>query len=404
MAQDGVLILADDLTGAADTAVALSGAHAPARVVLGLCPIPPAGGEPAVLSLDLHTRGMAQTDARQCMAEAGREAWASGRRLFKKIDSTWRGHVGAELAALATALEPDTLFVLAAAHPELGRTVNGGRLSVHGQAADRAPLQQELQAQGLACHQVPSATQTDPVAWEDAWRQASQLPGRTVVLCDAVSTEDLRRTVRATQALGRRFAWVGSGGLAQAIAAVARPAAGCESGPIRSRPADVPPPGDRWFVVGSHAPIARAQVDALAAAGAVSVVDLSMDALRLTQSEGPATAHARALIRQARLAGHDIVLRPAPAMAVTPTDAAAVSQGLACWAASILTGAKALIVCGGDTARTLLDRVGVRELLVRPSAEVGTSVAAATGLPGLPILLKAGAFGDASLLSRLGKA
>lgn len=398
---NGVVILADDLTGAADTAVALSGADGVARVALGLCEIPSADEAPGILSLDLHTRGMAETDARQRVAQAGREAHASGRHIFKKMDSTWRGHVGAELAALAAATAPDTLLIVAPAHPALGRTVADGRLRVHGSTADRAPLQQELESQGLACFSIGGASRTGADHWAHSWRLATERPGRAALVCDALNLDDLRHVVRSARALRRHFVWVGSGGLAQAIAAeaCATEAPSAPGGPIP----DLPARGGRLFVVGSHAPIAREQVDALTTMDAVTVVDLSLDDLQDADQARSVAQHSRARIQRSLEAGDDIVLRPSPALSVTAANAAVVSRGMASWAAPIVPRATAVVVCGGDTARTLLDRLGIRQLLVRPSAEVGTSLASAASFPGLPIALKAGAFGDAGLLTRLGR-
>lgn len=402
-AADPVVILADDLTGAADTAVALGGPGGMAKVALGLSAVPLSDEAPGILSLDLHTRGMTEFDARQCMVQAGREAQASGRRIFKKMDSTWRGHVGAEVAALAAVTDPETLFVVAAAHPDLGRTVVDGRLRVHGVVADRSPLQQELEALGLVCFPMPSVASTDADEWARAWQLATQWKGRAAILCDAGSTADLRHIVKSVDTLRRRFVWVGSGGLAQAIAAVAGTHHGAAMFPSPMHPIpDLPAQGGRLFVVGSHAPIAREQVEALAAMDAVTVVDLTWAELQETGHGDPAARRSQECIRRARLVGDDVVLRPSPAISVTPANALVVSRGMATWAAPFATEATALIVCGGDTARTLLDRLGVRQLHVRPSAEMGTSLALAANFPGLPIALKAGAFGDAGLLTRLG--
>lgn len=404
-----MVILADDLTGAADSAVALAGPGGQALVDLcGDAAFLSVYTAAPIVSLDLHTRGLPAALATRRVMEAGRAAQASGRRLFKKIDSTWRGHIGAELAALAEALDPGTLFIVAAAHPDLGRTVVDGQLRVHGTAVDRPPLRLELEAHGFVCRQVGgSASVAEGVA---AWRLADTAnPAPTALVCDAVSRPDLQHIVDATWPLGRQVVLVGSGGLAQAIAAVVDAASSNSDAAdigLGTVPAvsvsDLPAPGRRLFVVGSHASIARAQVDALASVGGVTVIDMTLEELQGGQ-DAPASSATAARFARAWSTGDDLVLRPSPDLPIDAAMAPAIAEALARLAASAISSATALIVCGGDTARALFDLLGVQQLRVRPSSEVGTTLAASASLPGLPIALKAGAFGDAGLLIRLGQ-
>jgi len=89
------LIIADDLTGAADCAVAFAKRGLDAAVLWG-------HGEDSgasVLSVDADSRHLpaAEAAARQLTAQAAH--WRPGVRLYKKIDSTLRGQPAAELAA-----------------------------------------------------------------------------------------------------------------------------------------------------------------------------------------------------------------------------------------------------------------------------------------------------------------
>jgi uncharacterized protein YgbK (DUF1537 family) len=104
-----MLALADDLSGAAETAVALMAGGATATIALhaGVC-----AHRTDVLVVDL--------DSRHCAPEE-----AGAPFVFKKIDSLLRGNVAAEVAALGT-------VVVAPALPVLGRTVAGGVLHVDG--------------------------------------------------------------------------------------------------------------------------------------------------------------------------------------------------------------------------------------------------------------------------------
>ncbi|MEM3786155.1 MAG: four-carbon acid sugar kinase family protein, partial [Nitrososphaeria archaeon] len=57
-------------------------------------------------------------------------------RVYKKVDSTLRGHIGVEIAAAMRGLSR-SLAILAPAFPQNGRVVRGGRLYVNGLPVDQ---------------------------------------------------------------------------------------------------------------------------------------------------------------------------------------------------------------------------------------------------------------------------
>ncbi|HYD82654.1 MAG TPA: four-carbon acid sugar kinase family protein, partial [Opitutus sp.] len=86
----------------------------------------------AVVAVTTETRNAAPVLAAAAVENALTIARACGRELwFKKIDSTLRGPVAAELSALAAAM-PRTRILFAPANPAAGRTVQQGILRVHG--------------------------------------------------------------------------------------------------------------------------------------------------------------------------------------------------------------------------------------------------------------------------------
>ena len=122
------LIIADDLTGAADCAIAFAKRglesvvawekHTDARGV-------------QVLSVDAATRRLPPAQAAKLQVEVLAAHYRPGLRLYKKIDSTVRGQPAAELAGLlayapAQSEGRSRLAILAPAFPGTGRiTVNG---------------------------------------------------------------------------------------------------------------------------------------------------------------------------------------------------------------------------------------------------------------------------------------
>ena len=116
------VLLADDLTGALDTA---------ARFVprFGALPVTWKGGW-ASGARDLATR-----EGSEAAAVAAHEGCAAALRgaslAFKKLDSLLRGHPAAELAASFRAGGFDHM-VIAPAFPFQGRVTRGGRPSIYG--------------------------------------------------------------------------------------------------------------------------------------------------------------------------------------------------------------------------------------------------------------------------------
>jgi uncharacterized protein YgbK (DUF1537 family) len=90
-----------------------------------------------VLVIDTETRHVAAGDAAGRIVRLAREARARGVPfIYKKTDSTLRGNIGAELAALREA-DPESALIYAPAYPAVGRTVRGGRLYVYGVPVDQ---------------------------------------------------------------------------------------------------------------------------------------------------------------------------------------------------------------------------------------------------------------------------
>ena len=111
-----VLILADDLSGAADCGIACVNAGISTLVSLGL---PSNGVAVDVLSVDADTRGLNAGDAAERMQDLVQtHADDPSILLFKKIDSTLRGHLGPELVAVLKArraVVPGTVAIFAPA-------------------------------------------------------------------------------------------------------------------------------------------------------------------------------------------------------------------------------------------------------------------------------------------------
>src|SRR5438477_12601345 len=121
-------ILADDLTGATDTG--LQFAKSGHRTCVSLAwPVTAARD---VLVVDLNSRSRSASEARERAASASRSIRSGGTcRFYKKMDSTGRGNVGAEIEGMLDDC-PGVGAVICPAFPPLGRTVRDGLIYVGG--------------------------------------------------------------------------------------------------------------------------------------------------------------------------------------------------------------------------------------------------------------------------------
>src|SRR5947207_7783754 len=115
-AQLPLTIIADDLTGACDTG-ALFAARGPVPVTVWPDPAPRA----PVGVVDTESRALAPADAARRVSAVARNVART--RLFKKIDSTLRGPIGAELDALLRASTSSTGALVCPALPSEHRVV-----------------------------------------------------------------------------------------------------------------------------------------------------------------------------------------------------------------------------------------------------------------------------------------
>ena len=260
------LLIADDLTGACDAAV-----HFARRGYRTHVRLDSHGEEASVLAISAESRHLSVAELRPVMDELARQLpVARARILFKKIDSTLRGNVGAEIAAALTAFGCEAA-VITPAYPAMGRTVEEGYLRVR--AAEAIDLAARLRSQGLeACaHVQPSAV------------CAAIQAGARFISVDVACDRDLDTIAAAGLESGRRILWSGSAGMASALARTLPCWAG--RGPrSRAVPAAPRPASSVLFCIGSSHPVTVEQQRHLLALGRSEHVVLNLS-LRPTSLE-----------------------------------------------------------------------------------------------------------------------
>jgi len=387
-------VIADDLSGAAECAAALAQASASPAPLVVTGPLP-AGGSWVV---DSDSRVREPAVAVERVAAIVRDACtrrADGELLFKKIDSTLRGHVAAELQAVLEVPDAVQAAIVCPALPTQGRTLKDGVLHVHGQPRrDAAGLPVNLMK--LLAPIDEAALLLRPAPAQTAAGLARELlsvleRGTRVVAVDASDVEDLRRLALAIVIVSRsvRLLAVGAAGLCKALATELLQAGGPEH-PMLAPSRDHPP---IVAVIGSFSPVTTQQVDELAAQPDLHVARLDAAAWL----EAPAAVAQTVATAQACAERGDPVVLAVSGHAPAASSRALV-QRMAEAALPLLQHASTLVLTGGDTARAVLDRLGVERLQVLGELEPGICLSRDGARF---VVTKAGGFGDSQSLVRV---
>jgi uncharacterized protein YgbK (DUF1537 family) len=399
------LIVADDLTGAADSAIAFAKRRLSTRVVWGDARSEPHAGIFA-LSFDVASRALDAASAARRHVDVLHRCAVGRPRVYKKIDSTLRGHPAAEIAAMLDVLgarESVDRAVLAPAFPAGGRTTRDGRVFVRGVPLEltefwpegrdpgRAALIPLLEDAGLHAHLVPlDMVRGPPTRLAAALGPRDASHGPAIAVCDAETAADLDRIAAATPR-GTTFC-IGSGGFVNSLASLESRDAAARVAAPRCGPAS----SGALIVVGSQAHASRsalAEVSRLSNTRCISV--------------DPRADHATLLDRElvndlARTlaGGEDVIVdlvSPEDPASLQPAAVSALARDLAPLAAN----ASALGATGGDTAAALCARWGITGITLVDEIEPGMSLGVTLGAVCVPLVTKSGGFGDQGSLKRL---
>ena len=401
-----MVAIADDLTGAADCAAACAARGVSAAVVLH------SPGDVDITSPEtrdsLYRRGYAVPSSEQA-AETTAELIRRCRKrapnagIFKKVDSTLRGNLAAELVAVLRSFGGDASrierrsILLSPALPAQGRTTMGGHLMVHGlplhetdlwkdeASPPRSDIADHLADANLSCRVVElTAVRSGLNRLRAVMKKFAA--ETDVVVCDAETDDDLCAIANA--AVEVEFAaWSGSAGLASQLPG----ALGMKSTEASPQHAEFAA-GPTLFVAGSAASVTREQAKVLAAASDVVAVPIAPDAL-------DAEAESKRIVEALR-SGRDVLM-----MLAGERYAGNEAQNLRNLLAKLLANGGDLlggvVATGGATARAVLDSFGIRRLRLLGEVEPGLPISVADGWTRpLPVLTKAGGFGSGDTLLR----
>lgn len=358
--QQPLRLLADDLTGALDSAAAFASGSEPVAVRWrGAVP------QSGAIAIDSRTREASADQARAAVSSIAPPLFAAGAGLaFKKIDSLLRGQEAVEIAAILPLVQP-THCIIAPAFPAQRRITRDGRQYVREAGGDRAVLADLTADLERAGHHVAKI------------RAGGAVP-TNISLWDVEDDCDLDTIVSAAAHLDRVL-WVGSAGLASALARVTRPSI---------NEGEIPLPRPLLGLVGSEHDIIRGQ---LAQLGAVHML------LDRNSRSSDGTIARRLATDGAVFASVDLPV------GMSRRDAAAAIESRFADLLATLDSPGTLFAAGGETLRGLCEALGADRLEVTGEMRPGVprSILRGGRWDGVAVVSKSGAFGGPDLLKQL---
>lgn len=411
-------IVADDLTGATDSAVQFAGAGWTTRLALTM---------PAADSVEPGSVTAFVTDARAQDPEIARANTAAAvkglresgiGRLFLKIDSTLRGSVIDQIngALDAWSIEyPDAIAIVCSAYPAMGRTIEDGHILVHGDSVHTTSIGSDpvtpvttsdvaVLLPGSVGFQLGEGTAAENAArLEAAARLKKGVDGSRVISVDATSDVDLARLAEAIALLGAKAIPTGAAGLAIAMSRVwAAPHLDARSDVTSptSSSADSP---RVMVVVSSLHDVSRSQADELMRTFEADQVRTFAPPLNEAISPTTITDWTRRELENApALPGVVVISSPSDRPSRPPAGATSAAELIAESLASITElvfehdRIDVMMLLGGEGARAVLERLGAEALLVHDTVREGiprTTLEGGTA-DGVTVVTKAGGFGS----------
>ncbi len=367
----GIRILADDLTGALDTAAAFAG-NVP--VYFGSPPSSADAVSFPVAVVATPTRDVA-TDALPGFLRPVIDWLKGGGLSFKKVDSLLRGNTFEEVAWIFRHAGFDgALF--APAFPAQGRITQNNRQWIVRQGGESkeavaVPLQEVFADLGLLAGENVGPTGV----WPEIW------------MPEALSDADLDRIVLQAKTRNNNLLWVGSAGLGNALAR------SHGLSPAQEKAEPLPRgKGPTVLVSASFQSVLRKQWSLLCSHHTAQAVAEGADAGQLAEA-----------VELARTGAGQVWLDLSPRERISAEQAQSLLAANTHMLVDSLPKPGQLIVIGGDTLLGLCQASGAKALLAHPSIRAGWGCARLMGgiWDGVPCYSRSGAFGTADDLLAL---
>lgn len=409
-------IIADDLTGANDSGVQLARHGLKTSVLFDMDEDNIRNYDAVVFDTD--SRSIAPEEAYERVSRAAAFLNRAGfDTIFKKMDSTMRGNIGAEIDALYDVVKPDFMMI-APGYPKNNRTILNGVHYLNGVPLGETEIANDPKTPVTLSNlsdllKLQTKYEVGEISVSDLDAGKEHIEGKLnefkrhavpYVLVDSTEELHLERILQITRELDYTFAWAGSAGIANYF-----PDHYNLSG--RQTELDITHnEGPILTVVGSVNKNSRAQLQLLLEQ--TDVYPVRFESYMAVSNEAARTEEIKRVYQEAKLhalEGKDIVIYSA----AEPSDielawSAGAKRGLShteisneivraigeiC--AELLEHGyfKGVSMTGGDTAKQICMKWKINGFELLDELEIGVPISKFLGIDGLYVITKAGGFG-----------
>lgn len=400
------LILADDLTGAADCAIAFRRQGAKATVGWGNS-YPAVSERTQIFSYNTDSRELNGKDSAAVEKNTLEKLWSPDTFLYCKIDSTLRGQPAAVIAATIAFLKQRTgraTGILAPAFPATGRVTRNGKIIVNNVELENtelwhrdhsyqtSDLKQIIEESGVKALTIGVDTVRKGVKeFARTVEEIEQENDEIVLIFDAQTAEDLDKIAAVFLKADSSHFFIGSAGLAYAFAAQ------CPASK-RQENISVKGTGGIMIVVGSLAEASRRAAKKLLATRMVQHFPISPEALL---EDGATLKKISRNIVGVLNEGGDVMVEITMGDHIDMSLGGKLAQKLALSLKDVGGCLSGFAATGGETASYLMDALGIHGIILEDEIEAGVSLGVTQGKTEIPVATKAGAFGDENSLVRI---
>lgn len=417
-------IIADDLTGASDSGVQFARKGFKTQVVFAPDNLLSNSEGTDTVVIDTDSRAIPAPEAYERVKIAARSVKGAGfSNVYKKLDSTLRGNLGAELDAVMDEI-PFTFAVVAPAYPTIGRTTRNGFHYLNGVQIDQTEISNDPKAPVRDADIVKLLSQQSRrkaglVSLEVIRQGTSGIYKRIeellqdnteLLVFDAEQNRDMQLIADAVANQKWKVLWAGSAGLADYLPeklGMANKSAAAVDVFVNGKPV--------MLVAGSLSKVTREQVENVKSYHNVAAIEMNPLLIIADQQDQVAEAQrCTAEINTALAQGLDVAFFSGSSpeqvsMAkelgmqrnMDGTEVAnKIAETLGQITARVMEKYQigGVILTGGDTAKAVCKHLGVTAIELKSELEPGVPISRLVGGQGLPAVTKAGAFGTKGTL------
>ncbi|PHI32532.1 D-threonate kinase [Budvicia aquatica] len=418
-----LFIIADDFTGANDAGLQLAKKSAPVKVLFSWdCATQSDEHRVLVINTDSRAVSAEQAAKRVGQAMAAYGKFSDSGYLYKKIDSTLRGNLGAEIEAILTSGYA-SFAIVAPALPALGRTTVDGCCYINGISLMETefvsdPKTPVISASIKACLKQQTSLPIAEISLAQLRsgnfiETLNQLIAEqiSIVVVDAVAESDLKLIGLSLKHLNTKPLLVGSAGLINQIPFI--PNIDTVNGEN-----DKNCTGPALIIAGSMSEITQQQINYVQQRNLADLVDIEVDSLLSSSSDWLIKSYAEQVLTIINQQRHCIVrTAPHPQQRERITDLChqyqltrtelgeRVSEFFGQLTALILSqiGVGGVMLTGGDIAISTANALGSSGFLIKgevaPCIPYGSLLTSSIGQT--PVITKAGGFGSEAALAEV---